>query len=65
MTYRVCMRDASMQPLYCLYIHVLQGDRVRIYFGNAGPNLISSFHVIGTIFDKVGVLSQNLQYASC
>ena len=29
------------------------GDRVRIYFGNAGPNLISSFHVIGEIFDKV------------
>mmetsp|Transcript_28560 Transcript_28560/g.53715 ORF Transcript_28560/g.53715 Transcript_28560/m.53715 type:complete len:213 (+) Transcript_28560:519-1157(+) len=32
---------------------VNQDDRVRIYFGNAGPNLISSFHVIGTIFDKV------------
>jgi len=30
-----------------------QGERVRIYFGNAGPNLVSSFHVIGTIFDKV------------
>lgn len=30
-----------------------QGDRVRIFFGNAGPNLISSFHVIGAIFDKV------------
>lgn len=29
------------------------GDVVRIYFGNGGPNLISSFHVIGTIFDKV------------
>lgn len=29
-----------------------QGDRVRIFFGNAGPNLISSFHVIGMIFDK-------------
>jgi copper-containing nitrite reductase len=29
------------------------GERVRIYFGDAGPNLISSFHVIGTIFDKV------------
>ncbi|KAG2426177.1 hypothetical protein HXX76_013158 [Chlamydomonas incerta] len=30
-----------------------QNDRVRIYFGNAGPNLISSFHVIGSVFDKV------------
>jgi len=29
------------------------GERVRIYFGDAGPNLISSFHVIGTIFDRV------------
>jgi len=30
-----------------------QGDRVRIYFGNGGPNLISSFHIIGWVFDKV------------
>lgn len=29
------------------------GEKVRIYFGNAGPNLISSFHVIGEIFDNV------------
>ncbi len=29
------------------------GDKVRIFFGNAGPNLISSFHVIGTIFENV------------
>ena len=29
------------------------GDRVRIYVGNGGPNLVSSFHVIGQIFDKV------------
>ena len=29
------------------------GDRVRIYFGNGGPNLISSFHVIGEIFENV------------
>jgi nitrite reductase (NO-forming) len=29
------------------------GDYVRIYMGNAGPNLISSFHIIGIIFDKV------------
>ncbi len=29
------------------------GERVRIFFGNAGPNLISSFHVIGEIFDNV------------
>jgi len=28
-------------------------DRIRIFFGNAGPNLSSSFHVIGTVLDKV------------
>jgi nitrite reductase (NO-forming) len=26
---------------------------VRMYVGNGGPNLVSSFHVIGEIFDKV------------
>ncbi len=29
------------------------GDKIRIFFGNGGPNLISSFHVIGEIFDNV------------
>lgn len=29
------------------------GDKVRVFFGNAGPNLTSSFHIIGTIFDNV------------
>jgi nitrite reductase (NO-forming) len=29
------------------------GERVRLYVGNGGPNLISSFHVIGEIFDLV------------
>lgn len=29
------------------------GERVRVYFLNVGANNISSFHVIGTIFDKV------------
>ena len=31
------------------------GDRVRLFVGNAGPNLASSFHVIGEIFDNVYV----------
>jgi len=35
------------KPLLCE-----QGDRVRLFVGNAGPNLVSSFHVIGMIFDK-------------
>ena len=29
------------------------GETVRIFFGNAGPNKISSFHVTGEIFDRV------------
>ena len=29
------------------------GDRIRLYILNAGANLTSSFHVVGTIFDKV------------
>jgi nitrite reductase (NO-forming) len=36
--------------------HTLQakvGERVRLYVGNGGPNLVSSFHLIGEIFDKV------------
>ncbi len=29
------------------------GETVRLYVGNGGPNLVSSFHVIGAIFNKV------------
>ncbi len=29
------------------------GERVRLFVGNGGPNLVSSFHVIGEIFDTV------------
>ena len=31
------------------------GETVRLYVGNGGPNLTSSFHVIGEIFDNVHV----------
>jgi len=31
------------------------GETVRLFVGNGGPNLVSSFHVIGEIFDKVFV----------
>ena len=41
------------------------GERVRLFVGNGGPNLISSFHVIGEIFDNVhqegGVLATQKQ----
>ncbi len=29
------------------------GENVRLFVGNGGPNLISSFHLIGEIFDSV------------
>ena len=29
------------------------GERIRLFVGNGGPNLSSSFHVIGEIFDDV------------
>ncbi len=29
------------------------GERIRLFVGNGGPNLTSSFHVIGEIFDTV------------
>ena len=28
------------------------GETVRLFVGNGGPNMVSSFHVIGEIFDK-------------
>jgi len=31
------------------------GETVRLYVGNGGPNLVSSFHVIGEIFDNLYV----------
>src|SRR5690606_11324626 len=31
------------------------GETVRLFLGNGGPNLVSSFHVIGEIFDAVHV----------
>lgn len=29
------------------------GEKVRMFVGNGGPNLVSSYHVIGEIFDRV------------
>lgn len=34
-------------------LKVKAGDRVRLYVLNVGPNLPSSFHIVGTLFDKV------------
>jgi nitrite reductase (NO-forming) len=29
------------------------GESVRLYLGNAGPSLLSSFHIVGEIFDSI------------
>lgn len=49
-------------------MHAEVGDKIRIYVGNGGVNLISSFHVIGEIFDTVypeanfgGTIEKNVQ----
>ena len=34
-------------------LHANVGESVRLYIGNGGPNLVSSFHLIGEIFDNV------------
>ncbi|HSD86871.1 MAG TPA: copper-containing nitrite reductase [Kofleriaceae bacterium] len=34
-------------------LHAKVGETIRLFVGNGGPNLTSSFHVIGEIFDKV------------
>jgi nitrite reductase (NO-forming) len=31
------------------------GDKIRIYVNNVGPNEVSSFHIVGTVFDNVYV----------
>jgi nitrite reductase (NO-forming) len=43
------------------------GETIRLFVGNIGPNLSSSFHIIGVVFDKVytfggtSVSQQNVQ----
>ncbi|WP_100070148.1 plastocyanin/azurin family copper-binding protein [Caldalkalibacillus thermarum] len=51
-------------PLYVLFngqlfryvedpIKVRPGDKVRIYFLNVGPNIISTLHIVGVVWDHV------------
>lgn len=48
------MFNGSMDALTKIYnMESEVGDVVRIFFGVGGPNLASSFHVIGEIFDRV------------
>jgi len=44
-------RVGSLMGKNALKVNV--GESARIYLGNAGPSLVSSFHVVGEIFDSV------------
>jgi nitrite reductase (NO-forming) len=44
-------RDGALTGARSLKAKV--GEKIRMYVGNGGPNLVSSFHVIGEIFDQV------------
>jgi nitrite reductase (NO-forming) len=58
-------KAAAEQPTYVVFngkvgslmeggaLQAKVGETVRVYFGNSGPNKTSSFHIIGTIFDRV------------
>ena len=46
-------RVGSLMPDSGKPLQAKVGETVRIYFGNVGPNLVSSFHIIGEIFDRV------------
>ena len=48
------MFNGSMDALSGKYkLQAKVGETLRIFFGVGGPNLTSSFHVIGEVFDKV------------
>src|SRR5690606_20498207 len=48
------MFNGRMDALSSTYkLQAKVGETVRIFFGVGGPNLTSSFHVIGEIFDRV------------
>ena len=46
-------RVGSLMPDSGTPLKAKVGETIRIYFGNIGPNLVSSFHVIGAIFDRL------------
>ena len=73
-------KGAKEQPDYVVFngrqgallgenaLKVNVGEKVRIFFGNIGPNGISSFHIIGEVFDRVylegavnGIVNRNVQ----
>lgn len=48
------MFNGTMDALTKIHrMEAIVGETVRIFFGVGGPNLTSSFHVIGEVFDRV------------
>lgn len=48
------MFNGSMNALTKTFnMEAVVGEEVRIFFGVGGPNLVSSFHLIGEVFDRV------------
>lgn len=66
-TYMVDLEAArNKKPMYVCFngkpgqyvqnpIKVKAGERIRVYISNVGPNGTSSFHIVGTLFDKVWI----------
>ena len=58
-------KAAAEQPTYVVFngrhgalmderaLQAKVGEKIRVFFGNAGPNKTASFHVIGAIFDRL------------
>jgi FtsP/CotA-like multicopper oxidase with cupredoxin domain len=50
---QVCVFNGREGALTDKPLKASVGDRVRLFVGNAGPNLSSAFHVIGGVFDAL------------
>ncbi len=51
--HKAALTDKDDPALFGEMIRTEQGDKVRFFFANIGPNKTSSWHIIGNIFDKV------------
>ena len=47
------MVQSALLPTGSNALQAEVGDKIRLFVGNIGPNKVSSFHIIGEIFDKV------------
>jgi copper-containing nitrite reductase len=49
----VVFNGGSMSLMGDAALRAHTGETVRIFFGNAGPNKVSSFHIVGTVMEHV------------